>query len=244
MYNLKSIVKSVPGFSKLSRYLRKKYEPSGGFYSASPDVLVALTKAFEIQKSQKAAGRNLLDGYGYYEFGMFRGFSFWFAEQISREFAGPDFRHFGFDSFEGLPQPELESEAAAFKKGDFRGSYEDVTANLKKFGADFSRMKLHKGFFSDDLFADIKKHENFVPISICLIDVDLYTSCIPVLEFIKEYLVEGSILLFDDYNQFGEDNDSGERRALIEFEQRNPGFQKQHLFNYGWEGVAFKVLSI
>jgi hypothetical protein len=66
------------------------------------------------------------------------------------------------------------------------------------------------------------------------------------LEFIKEYLVEGSILLFDDYNQLREaqDDNSGERRALIEFEKRNPGFKKEHLFNYGWEGVAFRVVSL
>ena len=65
-----------------------------------------------------------------------------------------------------------------------------------------------------------------------------------MLEFIKEYLVEGSILLFDDYNQLGEDNNSGERRALIEFEKRNPGFKKEHLFDYGWEGAAFRVVSL
>ena len=90
----------------------------------------------------------------------------------------------------------------------------------------------------------MRQTEQFPPISICLIDVDLYDSCVPVLEFIKDYLVEGSILLFDDYNQMGEDDDSGERRALIEFEERHPEFKKEHLFDYGWEGVAFRVASL
>lgn len=240
MNTLKSMVKSVPGVAKLIRALRNRYEHVGGFYTLSPDVLIALTKAFKIQSN----GQNLFDGYGYYEFGMFRGFSFWFAEQISREYTGIDFGLFGFDSFEGLPRPQLEVEAAAFKEGYFRGPYEDVIAHLKKYGADFSRIKLYRGFFSNELFSKLRQSETFPPICICLIDVDLYNSCVPVLEFIKPLLVIGSIILFDDYNQFGVDNSAGERRALIEFEQVNIGFQKEHLFNYGWHGAAFRVIAL
>ena len=240
---IESTVKSVPALRKLVRRMKGE-EPLGGFYSLSPDALVALVRVFNIQQSQLSSGRNLFEGHGYYEFGLFRGFSFWFVEQISREYAGPSFRLFGFDSFEGLPQPQLDSEAAVFAKGDFRGSYEAVTANLGKWKTDFSRIKLYKGFYSRGLFERLLQHEEFPPISICLIDVDLYESCVPVLDFIKDYLVAGSILLFDDYNQLGADNNSGERRALIEFEQRNPGFRKEHLFDYGWEGVAFRVLSV
>jgi len=199
---------------------------------------------FNLLRSEASQGRDLLKGHGYYEFGMFRGFSFWFAEQLSREYAGSDFRLMGFDSFEGLPQPQLASEAAVFKKGDFRGTYEAVTKNLAKWKTDASRISLYRGFYSRELFEKLRKEASFPPVSICLVDVDLYESCIPVLDFIKDYLVPGSILLFDDYNQLGEDNTAGERRALIEFERRNPGFRKEHLFDYGWEGVAFRVLSI
>jgi hypothetical protein len=65
-----------------------------------------------------------------------------------------------------------------------------------------------------------------------------------VLEFINPLLVIGSIILFDDYNRFDVDNAAGERRALIEFEQVNIGFQKEHLFNYGWHGAAFRVIAL
>ena len=250
MSTLKSLIKSVPVLYKLARRTKKwvgltnSEEPLGGFYTLSPDALVTLVRSFNIQQSQLSSGRNLFKGHGYYEFGMFRSFSFWFAEQLSREYAGAGFRLFGFDSFEGLPQPQLPSEAAVFKKGDFCASYETVTANLRKWKADFSRISLHKGFYSKTLFERLRQSEEFPPISICLVDVDLYESCILVLDFIKDYLVVGSILLFDDYNQLGEDNNSGERRALIEFEHRNPGFRKEHLFDYGWEGAAFRVLSV
>jgi len=214
------------------------------FFTLSPDVLVALVRVLTIQQQASSNGRNLFDGYGYYEFGLFRGFSFWFAEQLTRAYAGGSLRLYGFDSFEGVPQPQQKIEAATFAKGDLAISYEAVTANLRKWRTDESRIKLFKGFFSDELFRHLRAHEDFLPLSICLIDVDLYVSCVPVLEFINDYLVQGSILLFDDYNHFGKDPDCGERRALSEFEARHPTFRKEHLFDYGWEGVAFRVSSL
>lgn len=248
---LKSIVKSIPPLHKLASRTKERCSEwtKGGildevFYTMSPDVLVAIVKAFNFQRQSAAGGRNLLDGHAYYEFGMYKGFSFWFAEQIAREYTDSNFRFLGFDSFQGLPRPQLDVEARVFDEGDFRGSYEIVTGNLRKYKADLTRMRLYEGFYSEHLFDQLRKKEQFPPISICLIDVDLYESCVPVLEFIKEYLVEGSILLFDDYNQLGANDNAGERRALIEFEKRNPGFKKEHLFDYGWEGVAFRVVSL
>jgi hypothetical protein len=229
---LKRIALSIPGI-----------EPLDGFYPASPDNLVALAKAFSLQQTERLRGRDLFDGHAYYEFGMFRGFSFWFAEQLSREYSPANFHLYGFDSFEGLPKPQLAIEARIFHKGDYRGSYAAVNAHLKRWKADYSRIRLHKGFYSPELFAQLKQTETFMPVSICMIDVDLYESCVPVLNFIREYLVPGSVLIFDDYNQIGENNDAGERRALIEFEQRNPSVRKEHLFDYGHEGSVFRVLS-
>jgi Macrocin-O-methyltransferase (TylF) len=251
MKTLKSIVKSIPPLHKLaklakSRLIRQVRDEilDEVFYTLSPDVLVAIVKAFNLQRQTAAGGRDLLNGHAYYEFGIFKGFSLWFAEQIAREYTDSSFRFLGFDSFEGLPQPQLEVEARAFREGDFRGTYEVVTGNLRRWKTDFSRIRLYKGFYSDRFFDQLRGKEQFPPVSICLIDVDLYNSCVPVLEFIKEYLVEGSILLFDDYNQMAKDDNSGESRALIEFESRNPGFKKECLFDYGWEGVAFRVVSL
>jgi hypothetical protein len=140
------------------------------FYTLSPDALVAIVKAFNLQRQAAAGGRDLLDGHAYYEFGMYKGFSFWFAEQLAREYTDSTFRFLGFDSFEGLPQPQLEVEAHVFRKGDFRGTYDVVTGNLRRWKADFSRMQLHKGFFSDRFFNELRAKEQFPPIAICLID--------------------------------------------------------------------------
>ena len=250
MSKLKSMVKSVPALHRLARRTQdvarrlRGIEPLDGFYSAAPDNLVVLVKAFNMQQAERARGRDLLDGHAYYEFGMFRGFSFWFAEQISRQYAPANFRLHGFDSFAGLPEPQLAEEAQVFVTGEWSGTYEAVTGYLKLWNADFSRIRLHQGFYSPELFTRLRRTETFAPVSICVIDASLYESCVPVLEFIREQLVPGSILMFHDFNRFGENNNAGDRRALIEFEERHPTFGKEHLFDYGSRGVAFRVLSV
>ena len=201
---------------------------------------MAIVKAFNIQLERK-----LLEGYAYYEFGLFKGFSFWFAEQVSREYINSNFYFYGFDSFKGLPKPQVDvSHQKEWTEGSYAASLEFVTAKIKEHGADFSRIKLYKGFFTKTFFDYLHQSEIFLPISICVIDSDLYESCIKVLDFIKNYLVRGSILLFDDYNIFNEDDNHGERRAIKEFEQKHLDFQKEYLFNFGSFGVAFRVLTI
>ena len=250
MSRVASLIKSVPALHRAARRTKKFIkrvggeEPLDGFYTLSPDVLVAMVRCLRIQQDARAAGNNLIDGHGYYEFGMFRGFSFWFTEQLSRTEGCEGLQLFGFDSFEGLPEPELEVESIVFQKGEFCGKYEAVMEHLRRWNTDMTRVQLFKGYYSTELFQRFAAQQKFPPISICLIDADLYNSCVPVLEFIKDRLVVGSILLFDDYNQIGEDDNSGERLALREFEQRYPNFQKEYLFNYGWEGIAFRVTQL
>ena len=159
MKALKSIIKSIPLLHKLARRSKGKLSKLLGrdnsdnyFYTLSPDVLVAIFKAFNHQKHAAADGPDLFDGHGYYEFGLYKGFSFWFAEQMAREFTNSNFRFVGFDSFEGLPHPKLEVEARAFREGNFRGTYKVVTENLRRYKTDFSRIQLHKGFYSDLFF--------------------------------------------------------------------------------------------
>jgi len=206
------------------------------FYTLSPALLIGITKAFKMLNIPCA-------NKAYYEFGLFKGFSFWFAEQISKEYTGDSLSFYGFDSFEGLPKSEVDRDPN-WAKGNYASSYEFVAAELSKNGSDFSKIKLFKGFYSKEYFDQLKAKENFKQAAICVIDSDTYESCAAVLNFIKDYLVPGSILLFDDYNAFNKDDNHSERRALKEFEANNPSFQKQYLFDFGWHGAAFKVISI
>lgn len=250
MHQMKEAVRGVPVLHRAAlrgARLRDRLAgraPMDGFTTLSPDVLPTLVRCFELLRAEPAPEADLLGRAAYYEFGLYQGFSFWFAEQLSRQFTGPGFRHYGFDSFAGLPKPQLKLEAAMFAEGDFAGSYELVTGNLERWGADPARYSLYQGFYSDELFARFDAAEEFLPVSIALIDVDLYESCVPVLEFLRPLVTVGSILLFDDYNQAGANDDAGERRALREFLERHPAITLQHLFDYGWEGTAYRVTTV
>jgi hypothetical protein len=181
---------------------------------------------------------------GYYEFGLFKGFSFWFAEQISKDITSHDFQFYGFDSFEGLPKSEVDVDPVYWAPGNYAASREFVINQLKGNGTDLLRVHLYKGFFSKEFFSDLERKEEFLPVCICVIDSDMYESCVEVLNFIKKYIVPGSILLFDDFNAFDKDDNHGERRALKEFEIANPKFIKNHLYDFGWHGTAFMVESV
>jgi hypothetical protein len=94
-------------------------QPGPAFYTASPDVLVALVRAFNSQRDLQQQGYDILNGGSYYEFGLYRGFSLWFAEQLSREYAEENFRCLGFDSFAGAAQAKSESGVVSISQGRF-----------------------------------------------------------------------------------------------------------------------------
>ncbi|GAH13307.1 unnamed protein product, partial [marine sediment metagenome] len=52
------------------------------------------------------------------------------------------------------------------------------------------------------------------------IDCDLYESTLDVLEYCKDYLQQGTVILFDDWYAFKGDNNSGERKAFKEINDK------------------------
>jgi len=203
------------------------------FYSVTPLLLEGILKAFDIQSK-----RNMLNG-GYYEFGIFKGFSLWYACTLSKFFEANELSIYGFDSFEGLPNSPVDNSKPAFGEGHYCSSLEFVENKLKELNV-IDMVSIFEGFYSADHFNKIDS--DFQDVSICVIDCDVYESCVEVLNFIKPHLRNGSILLFDDYNCFLEDDNHGERRALSEFENENEWFDKKHIFDFGWHGAAFEVI--
>lgn len=91
---------------------------------------------------------------------------------------------YGFDSFEGLPQH--------WREGKHRGRYStggrlpDVAANVD----------LIPGWFDETLPAFLEHHHG--PVAFVHIDCDLYSSAKYVLDGIRDRLVPGSIIVFDE----------------------------------------------
>jgi O-methyltransferase len=182
-----------------------------------------------------------LEGGAYYEFGIFRGYALWFAQEMTKRLGVKDFHCYGFDSFQGLPAPQgVGDEGSPWQPGEFAVSKAQVEDNLRSFDADFSRISLHEGFFSDELFASFGRTVFFRPAQLVLVDCDLYSSTVPVLKFIRQHIVDGTIVLFDDYNCFHGADDRGQRRALAEFLGEHPDVLAEPLRAFGWHGQGFK----
>ena len=76
------------------------------------------------------------------------------------------------------------------------------------------------------------------------IDVDLYSSTMEVLEFIKPLLVVGTVLIFDDWYCFPPGANKGEMKAVKEFSSANPSFQLEEWKAYSTFGKSFFVTSL
>ena len=217
---------------------RRKIElmnSSSLFYTASPNLLIALVRSFQYQKEHHP---ELLNSGSYLEFGLFKGFSMWFAELLSREFTGNDFRLFGFDSFRGLPPTVVDKEELYWAPGAYACSREAVTHSIKDAGGDLSRITLVEGFYSAELFRNALSGVTLAPPAIVVIDSDIYESCKIILDYFGTTFKTGTIILFDDFNAFERSNEHGERRAFKEFSLSHPRLRTRELFDFGNHGTA------
>ncbi len=131
----------------------------------------------------------------YLEFGVYSGTTInHIAERISQTVHG-------FDSFEGLPE-----QWGTVPPGRFHteGNLPDVRDNVE----------LHKGWFEETLPEFIKLH----PQSVAFIhaDADLYSSTKTILFTLKDQIVPGTVIVFDEYINYPYWKDH-EYKAFTEF---------------------------
>ena len=178
----------------------------------------------------------------YYEFGLYRGQSFWRAQQAADRLDISGMRFFGFDSFEGLPEIEgNDRKAGIFVSGDYRASRDQVEQLLIEHGFDMDRAVLVQGYFDQSLTPEAKHEHRMGPAALVMIDCDLYQSTAPTLAFIADRLQEGTVLLFDDWYCFGDSEQHGERRAFTEFLEVHPEWTAEPLQRFSGYGQSFLV---
>lgn len=138
--------------------------------------------------------------------------------------------YWGFDSFEGMPQPIARDGSDAIlwmygKKmdevenykiaGDLVGSevnfadYEACLHYLKGTGYPDNQITLVKGWFQNTL---LKYREKIGPIAVLRIDSDFYESTKEVLDNLFDLVVNGGVIIIDDYGAF-----AGCQEAVDEF---------------------------
>ena len=131
----------------------------------------------------------------------------------------------GFDSFEGFPEPTVEDESIRKpQKGEWSDTSKKDIRNLlliSELPPEFvsQQTKLVEGFFESSL-----SHYSGDKIALIHVDVDLYQSYLAVLESFYPLVIEGGAILFDEYSeektkwpgaQMAIDEFFGERRSLI-----------------------------
>jgi len=136
-----------------------------------------------------------------------------------------DMRFFGFDSFEGLPKAKdidvVKGQEEWIGEGGFAATLDEVTKLMPKKGIESGRIKLVKGWFNETLTQKTKDELGIKAAAIVYVDCDFYESAVPALEFVTDLLVDGSILIFDDWWIFKGRADRGEQRAFREWQEKH-----------------------
>ncbi len=149
------------------------------------------------------------------ECGVGWGRSLFYLAAIQRTL-GRDGTLYGFDSFEGFPEPTDGDAGSSIKieKGRYRTSEAAVRAHLVNSGIpqDFiaEKIRLVPGFFEDSL-----QHYDGGPVSLLHLDVDLYESYVQTLEFFYPRVASGGVIAFDEYHD--KNKFPGARRAIDAF---------------------------
>lgn len=136
------------------------------------------------------------------EFGVYKGDSINRLAELK-----PDVTWYGFDSFVGLPEAwTLGAKTGAFNR---HGALPTVRDNVR----------LVEGFFEKTLPPFVAEHRG-QRISVLHVDADLYSSTKTILENLKDLLVAGSIIIFDEFINYPGWQD-GEYKAFMEYVAMN-----------------------
>lgn len=181
----------------------------------------------------------------YLEFGTYQGTQFTAAYHFAQNFDNLNkMRFYAFDSFEGLPEiVGVDAEKPVFVEGTYRCSLDDFKNNLINAEIDLTKIELIKGFYNKTLNDTTKASLKLTKAAIINVDCDLYSSTVPVLDFIVSCLQPGTVMLFDDYYCFGGDPNKGEQRAITEWLQNNSQIKIVPFIKYSTFGMSFIVVQ-
>lgn len=157
----------------------------------------------------------------YLEFGVYRGET---VNLIAEAF--PDKIIYGFDSFEGLPE---DWRGTLFSKGTFNvnGKLPPVRENVR----------LIKGWFNETLPEFVKAHPE--PCAFIHVDCDLYSSTKTIFDNLKNQIVSGTVIAFDEYFGYPCWAD-GEYKAFMELIEEN-NLEFEYIARTNGMQVAVKI---
>ena len=149
-------------------------------------------------------------------------------------------RFFAFDSFQGLP-PGEGARHVDYEPGAYGTSEAAFRANVARGGVPMDRLVTVSGFYHDTLTPATKKRLGLTAAAMVMVDCDLYESTLPVLDFITDLVVQGTIVVFHDWFRFRGRPDHGEQRACREWLARNPHLELIEFWREAPQAVSFLV---
>jgi O-methyltransferase len=171
----------------------------------------------------------------YHEFGVLSGRTYVEAWHAVRRF-GLDARLHAYDSFAGLPEVRGVDTDGPFHTGQFCAARTAFEQCLLSNSVPSGRVTLTEGFF-DQTLPSAPRH----PAAVVFIDCDLYESPAPVLDYLTDVLVDGAVVMFDDWFCFRGRADRGQQRACGEWLESNPRISMVPYRDFHWGGKSFLV---
>jgi hypothetical protein len=175
----------------------------------------------------------------YCEFGVWTGNTFTHAAALFQR-SNPQMRFMAFDSFEGLPPTDGIDAGSGFYQGQYACDQAGFERGLRRAHIDQNRVEIVPGWFDVTLTPETARRINLKNVAVAWIDADLYSSTVPILKFIRPFITEGTVLVFDDWRVFRNDPTKGEQRACAEWVSET-GVELAELFSFNGVGAVFVV---
>lgn len=147
----------------------------------------------------------LIDGVpgDFVETGVWRGGACIFMRSILKQLGIQGRKVFVCDSFEGLPENEIENDIKNKDKIDrVRANYNNLAVSLEEVQRNFQTfdvldddVEFVKGWFCDTL-----PHLNTNEIALLRLDGDMYSSTMDALNNLYHKVSKGGLIIIDDYN--------------------------------------------
>lgn len=153
---------------------------------------------------------------------------------------------YAFDSFEGIKGVIPEEIGGPFKDGSYTASKNEYIQYLHKHKVNVNEISTFVGFFQDILNTQLQNQivSECSNAAVIHIDCDVYEPALLALNFVEPMLIQGTIVLFDDWYSYALDPLKGEPRALNDFLNNNKHLSFTFWKDYGPVGKAFIVTII
>lgn len=212
-------LKSMP----LSKKARERLENMVGGWKDRVKRRFRLSTGALEQAVQLVTRRKLIGDY--VEFGVFTGRTTIRAYHFFKKYApGRSLRILAFDSFEGLPDIESTDHVRYkdFTPGTMSCSEEEYLRNCTRYGVPAEYIVPVKGFYQDTCNDVTAQKVSLKTISLAMIDCDFFSSTYTALNFLTNFLEDGSVLVFDDWNCYRSHPQLGQRGAFARWASENP----------------------